>query len=223
MTALFEVADSKTPTVNQNPIGANNRYDKQHAMTTSNRSDAQQRADAIRVFQVELEHLESAGVLRLDDAQHAAVRSHHQTLLSTLAQDFDIDRDAQTKQLSLGMRIASFLGAVALAASVFFLFYQFWGWFSTLVQVAVLVTAPLATFLATLWIARKDGSGYFAKLAAMVTFACFVLNLIMLGQVFNITPSDKALLPWGRRWRLELLPSGQPGLRKCLVRPAVLR
>jgi uncharacterized membrane protein len=47
-----------------------------------------------------------------------------------------------------------------------------------------------------LWIARKDSSGYFAKLAAMVTFACFVLNLIMLGQVFNITPSDKAFLPW---------------------------
>ena len=52
MTALFEVADSKTPTVNQNPIGANNRYDKQHAMTTSNRSDAQKRADANRAFQV---------------------------------------------------------------------------------------------------------------------------------------------------------------------------
>jgi uncharacterized membrane protein len=183
-------------------------------MTTSNRSDAQHRADAIRVFQVELERLESAGVLRLDDAQHAAVRSHHQTLLSTLAQDFDIDRDAQTKQLSLGMRIASFLGAVALAASVFFLFYQFWGWLSTLVQVAVLVTAPLATFLATLWIARKDSSGYFAKLAAMVTFACFVLNLIMLGQIFNITPSDKALLPWAA---LALLLAYALDLRLLLV------
>lgn len=183
-------------------------------MTTSNRSDAQQRADAIRIFQVELKRLESAGVLRLDEAQHAAVRAHHQTLLSTLAQDFDIDRDAQTKQLSLGMRIASFLGAVALAASVFFLFYQFWGWFSTLVQVAVLITAPLAAFLTTLWIARKDSSGYFAKLAAMVTFACFVLNLIMLGQVFNITPSDKALLPWAA---LALLLAYALDLRLLLV------
>src|SRR5450830_1898351 len=183
-------------------------------MTTSNRSDAQQRADAIRVFQLELERLESTGVLRLDEAQHAAVRTHHQTLLSTLAQDFDIDHDAQTKQLSLGMRIASFLGAVALAASVFFLFYQFWGWFSTLIQVAVLVTAPLAAFLATLWIARKDNSGYFAKLAAMVTFACFVLNLIMLGQVFNITQSDKALLPWAA---LALLLAYALDLRLLLV------
>ena len=29
------------------------------------------------------------------------------------------------------MKIASFLGALGLAASVFFLFYQFWGKFST--------------------------------------------------------------------------------------------
>src|SRR5581483_6132115 len=38
--------------------------------------------------------------------------------------------------------------------------------------------------------------GYFTKLAAMVAFACFVLNIAMLGQIFDITPSDKALLPW---------------------------
>jgi uncharacterized membrane protein len=43
---------------------------------------------------------------------------------------------------------------------------------------------------------RRDASGYFTKLAALVAFACFVLNLTMVGQVFNITPSDKALLPW---------------------------
>jgi hypothetical protein len=42
----------------------------------------------------------------------------------------------------------------------------------------------------------RDASGYFAKLAAMVAFACFVLNLVMLGQIFNITPTDRALLPW---------------------------
>jgi hypothetical protein len=30
----------------------------------------------------------------------------------------------------------------------------------------------------------------------MVAFACFVLNIAMLGSIFNITPSDKALLVW---------------------------
>jgi hypothetical protein len=167
-------------------------------MTPFSRSDAQKRADAIRVFNEELERLESDGVMRLDEAQRAAIHTRHQMLLRALAQEFDIDRDAQAKQLSLGMRVVSFLGAVALAASVFFLFYQFWGWFSSLAQVAVLIAAPLAASLCTLWIQCKDSSGYFAKLAAMVALACFVLNLIMLGQIFNITPSDKALLP--RRW-----------------------
>lgn len=165
-------------------------------MTPSNRIEAQQQVDAIRTFSVELQRLEHEQVLMLTDAQHHAVAAHHNAQLTRLARDFDIDHTPRAKQLSLGMRIVSLLGALALAASVFFLFYQFWGWLSPAVQVATLISASLASFAATLWIARKDSSGYFAKLAAMVAFCCFVLNIVMLGQIFNITPSDKALLPW---------------------------
>jgi uncharacterized membrane protein len=95
------------------------------------------------------------------------------------------------------MRVASFLGALALAASVFFLFYQFWGNFAETAQVTILMTAALGSLGLTVWIQGRDASGYFTKLAALVAFACFVLNLTMLGQIFNITPTDKALLPWG--------------------------
>lgn len=165
-------------------------------MTTSNRADAQQRTDEIRIFNLEIQRLEGEGVLKLDAAQHCAVDAYHGALLAQYAKAFDIDRDSQAKQLSLGMRVASFLGALALAASVFFLFYRFWGWFSPMVQVGILVAAALATFIGAAWIQDRDSSGYFTKLAAMVAFACFVLNVIMLGQIFNITPSDKALLPW---------------------------
>jgi uncharacterized membrane protein len=165
-------------------------------MTVSSRTEAQQRADAIRVFRNELQHLQQEGVLALSAAQNDAVGAYHRTLLAQFAQQFDIDRDVQSKQLSLGMRIASFLGALALAASVFFLFYQFWGRFDESAQVAILVGAALTAFLATMWIRAHDASGYFTKLAAMVAFACFVLNISMLGQIFNIMPSDKALLPW---------------------------
>ncbi|MBI3094475.1 MAG: DUF2157 domain-containing protein, partial [Rhodocyclales bacterium] len=91
------------------------------------RSEAQRRADEIAIFQAELARLDSEGVLHLDAAQQQAVREHHAALLASFAGRFDIDRDAQARQLSLGMRVASFLGALALAASVFFLFYQFWG------------------------------------------------------------------------------------------------
>lgn len=165
-------------------------------MTASSRTEAQQRADDIGVFRKELARLEGEGILRLDEAQRQALETHHATVLTQLSSRFDIDDDSKSKQLSLGMRIASFVGALALAASVFFLFYQFWGHFSTSMQVTVLVAAAFGTFLATMWVHRKDSSGYFTKLAALVAFACFVLNIVMLGQIFNITPSDKALLPW---------------------------
>jgi uncharacterized membrane protein len=161
-----------------------------------NKQRAQQRADQIRAFRDELELLASGRVLRLADEQREAVARYHDSLLKSLAEKFDIDTSVRQKQLSAGMKIASFIGALALAASVFFLFYQFWGYFTTPVQVAVLVAAPLATLLLTWWVSRRESTGYFAKLLGMVSFACFVLNLVMLGQIFNITPSDKALLAW---------------------------
>ena len=166
-------------------------------MNVPSRTEAQQRADEIRIFQRELERLQGEGALSLSEAQRRAVAEHHSRLLARYAQAYDIDRDVQAKQLSLGMRIASFLGALALAASLFFLFYQFWGRFSTTAQVATLLAAALGAFTATVWIQGRDANGYFTKLAAMVAFACFVLNIAMLGQIFNITPSDKALIAWG--------------------------
>jgi uncharacterized membrane protein len=165
-------------------------------MSAPSRTDAQQRADDIRIFQRELDRLEREKVFSLSGEQKQALTGHHERLLTQYTRDYDIDRDVQAKQLSLGMRIASFLGALALGASVFFLFYQFWGRLSTPWQVAALLFSALATFAATLWIQGRDETGYFAKLGAMVAFACFVLNISMLGQIFNITPSDKALIPW---------------------------
>lgn len=165
-------------------------------MTAASRSDAQSRADRIRQFREELETLERDGVLALDDAQRRALVEYHGGLLADYTRRFDIDRDVEAKQMSLGMRVASFLGALAAAASVFFLFYRFWGAIPTTAQVALLIGAAAGSFAATLWIRAVDSSGYFAKLAAMVAFACFVLNIAMLGSIFNITPSDKAFVVW---------------------------
>ena len=165
-------------------------------MTTLNRSDAQQRADAIGVFNSELQRLEDEQVLQLSEPQRSRLQAHQQALLTQYRAAFDIDQNNQARQLSLGMRIASFLGALALAASVFFLFYQFWGLFGEVAQVAILISASLLSLGLTLAVQQRDSSGYFSKLAALVAFACFVLNIVMLGQIFNITPSDKALLPW---------------------------
>ncbi|MDH5473098.1 MAG: DUF2157 domain-containing protein [Gammaproteobacteria bacterium] len=161
-----------------------------------NKLIAQQRADQIRAFNNEVKMLEDEKVLTLEPPQREAVAQYHQSLLKTLSNQFDIDTSDREKQLSSGMKIASFLGALAMAASVFFLFYQFWGYLTTPAQVSVLVLAPLLTLGLTYFIAQYETTGYFAKLLAMVSFVCFILNLSMLGQIFNITPSDKALLVW---------------------------
>jgi uncharacterized membrane protein len=162
------------------------------------KADAQARADEIAVFRRELVRLQDEGALTLDEAQRATLAAHHDALLADLARQFDIDRSAPARQLSLGMRVASFLGALALAASVYFLFHQFWGHFGEATQVGILIAAALGSFAGTLALKARDGSGYgyFTKLAALVAFACFVLNIAMVGQIFNLTPSDKALLPW---------------------------
>jgi uncharacterized membrane protein len=189
-------------------------WHKVRPVTQTSRTAAQQRADDIRAFRAELTRLETDGIVALSAEQTQAVRRHHDGLLAGMAAAFDIDRDVRAKQLSWGMRIASFFGALALAASVFFLFFQFWGVFSETAQVVILIGASLGTLGLTFWVQGRDVSGYFTKLAALVAFACFVLNVSMLGQIFNITPSDKALLPWAA---LALLLAYACDLRLLLV------
>ncbi len=165
-------------------------------MKTPTKTTAQQRSDQIHAFNLELAELTHEQVLKLSAEQQAAIDDYQQSLFSQFRNDFDIDHSQQEKQLSLGMRIASFLGAVAMAASVFFLFYQFWGRLGTASQVVILISLSLISFVATVIVASKDASGYFTKLVGLVAFACFVLNIAMFGQIFNITPTDNALLVW---------------------------
>lgn len=183
-------------------------------MNESNRVAAQGRTNDIRAFRTELNRLQAEGVLVLPAEQQAALRAHHDALLAGYVADFDVDADMRSQQLSWGMRVASLLGALAFAASVFFLFYRFWGLLPEVAQVAILVTASLGSFALTLWVDARDRSGYFTKLAALAAFACFVLNTVMLGQIFNITPSDKALLPWAA---LALLLAYRCDLRLMLA------
>lgn len=165
-------------------------------MQPIDRAQAQQRANDILVFQRELQRLDQEQAFRLEPTQARQLADYHLALLDSYRDRFDIDHDLRSQQLSLGMRVASFFGALAFAASVFLLFYRFWGLFPTVAQVAILIGSAFAAFFATLWVQAKDASGYFSKLAAMVAFACFVLDLTMLGQIFNVTPSDLALVPW---------------------------
>lgn len=159
--------------------------------------EAQRRADRIAAFRAEAAALEADGVLALTPEQRERVARHHDDLLRGFARQFDVDISEGEKRLSLGMRIASSLGALALAASAFLFFRRFWGLLDTPVQVAILVAAPLLALAATHFAALREKTGYFASLAGLLTFACFVLDLVMLGQIFNLTPTDSSLLLWG--------------------------
>lgn len=120
-------------------------------MQIKSKADAQQRADQVGCFQAELDILEQESILSLQENQRAAITDYHKNLIAQLASVFDIDASEREKQFSLGMKLTSFLGALGLAASVFFLFYQFWGRFSTNVQVIILVAAPLLGLAATMY------------------------------------------------------------------------
>ncbi len=165
-------------------------------MGMQSKAEAQTRADRIGCFRAELETLEQESIISLSELQHSAIRDYHQGVLAKLASAFDIDKNSHEKQLSTGLKIVSFLGALALCASVFFLFYQFWGKFLTSVQVVILVLSPMVCLFFTQWVSHREKSGYFSKLLGLVSLACFVLNLSMLGLIFNITPSPNAFLIW---------------------------
>jgi len=162
----------------------------------TDRAAAQARVDRIRAFRDELEALERDSVVALDADSRERIDTHHAALASALGERFDVDIDESRKRLSLGMRIASLIGALALSAAVFFFFYRIWGLLSTPLQLVVLVVAPIGATLLAGWAHRRERSGYFTSLAALVAVACFVLNLSMIAQIFNLAPTRHAFLLW---------------------------
>jgi uncharacterized membrane protein len=160
------------------------------------KAEAQKRADLIRSFRDELRNLEREGILPLSEEQRQGLLRYHEDTLRDLSRRFDIDATEAQKQLSWGMRIASFLGALALCAAAFFFFYRIWGLFSTTGQISILLAAPVLAVLGTEWAARRERTLYFAGIIGLVAFGCFVLNIAVLGDIFNITPSQNAFVPW---------------------------
>jgi len=158
---------------------------------------AQQRVDRIQAFQKELEQLESSGVVRLPYETRRTIQSYHAHLLAKFKEQFDTDSTDVEKKLSLGMRILTFLGGLALCASVFFFFYQIWGLIPESVQIVTVISVPILAVLTMTVAANREPSLYYATLIGLVAFVGFVLNLQVLGALYNITPTQNAFLVWG--------------------------
>jgi uncharacterized membrane protein len=80
--------------------------------------------------------------------------------------------------------------------------------------VIILIAAPLLATFGVEAAARKEKTLYFANIMALVAVACFVLNLTMLGQIFNITPTQNAFLAWAA---FSLIVGYRYGMRLLLI------
>jgi hypothetical protein len=160
------------------------------------RREAQRRADQINAFARELAELEREGILALAADQRVTVERHHAGVLAELAKRFDVDRTEGQRQMALGMRIASLLGAVTLSAAVVLFFYRVWGLLTTPIQVAALVAMPLVMLAAVEVAARLEPTRYIAAVLSLIAAASFALNLSGVGAIFNMVPSPMILAVW---------------------------
>ena len=160
------------------------------------KEQAQRRADQIGAFTRELAELEGAGILALAAEERLRVGAYHGEILDRFARLYDVDRSDAQKSVSLGMRLTSFIGALALSAAVFLFFYRFWGALSTVVQVAILVGVPLVALAGVDLIGRRERTRYFTGLMAVVAFACFILDTSVVDGIFSRVFSPWEILAW---------------------------
>lgn len=153
-------------------------------------------------------------VLALTPDQRSRFDDWSRAQLAELAQQFDVDTSASQKRVSWGMRIASTLGGIAICAAVVLFFMRYWGYLTTPVQVTIIAAIPLLALAGAEFAARRERTLYFTGLLALVAFASFVMNLAVLGSIFNINSTERALLAWGA---FALVVAYRYGLRLLLV------
>ncbi len=176
------------------------------------RQGAQRRVEQVGAFRRELGELERDGVLALGFEERNRIERYHADLLGQLARQFDVDRNEGQRQMSLGMRVASLLGAVTFSAGVVLFFYRVWGLLAMPAQVGVLVLVPLLALLGVEVAARREKTLYVATIMALVASAAFGLDLSTMGTIFNIVPTPLGLAAWSAfalavayAWGLRLL------------------
>lgn len=157
----------------------------------------QARVDQIRAFQSELGLLEREGALSLQADQRERLAVYHETLLNRLASEGDADTSSSLRQLSLGLRLATLLGTVALSTAVVLFVRQVWGGLPTAAQLGLALAAPLVPLLLAEVAAARERSGYIAALFAVVATAGFGIDLVVVHEVLNLPLTPHPALAWG--------------------------
>jgi len=169
------------------------------AMTrlSGNRREAQGRADRLCAFRNQLLEIEQDGILTLSDEQRRTLDRYVEDTLARLSQEFDIDTSDAQKRMSWGMRVVSLLGGIALCLAIVLFFYRYWGLLSTPVQVVLLGLTPVAALAGAEIASRREKTLYYSSLLCLVAIGGFILNLTLLGVIFNLPSDQKALAVWG--------------------------
>jgi hypothetical protein len=150
------------------------------------RDDAQRRVNQIRAFRRELDTLKAAGASPLTPAQEADLAAYHEQLLDRLAAQYDVDRSDRAGQLSRGMRLLSFFGAVALTAAVYSLAERYWGRLDLAQQATLLTAFALMALVGVELSARRERTLYVASLFALVAYGAFWLVVVALSWTLNL-------------------------------------
>lgn len=156
----------------------------------------QRRAERILAFRDEAAQLAGEGVA-FDPATLERIRSHHDAVLARLAVRGDVDLAPGAARLSMGMRIATLLGTIALSAAYALFVSSHWGRLALWFQLTLVIGPPLVLVGLTHVAAAREGSGYVASLLATVAVIAFAVNLVTLGALFNLADSRNALLAVG--------------------------
>jgi hypothetical protein len=148
--------------------------------------DAQRRVNQIRAFKAELATLRAAGRSPLTPEQESDLAEYHERVIRSLAAEFDVDRSEAAGQLSRGMRLVSFFGAIALTAAIYSLVERFWGQLDLREQTFLLAVVPLIALVGVELSARRERTLYVASLFALVAYGTFWLAVGVLSWRLNI-------------------------------------
>jgi hypothetical protein len=152
----------------------------------SSRDEAQRRVDQVRAFRAEIAVLKAGGVSPLSPDQESAIAAYHDRLLQQLAAQYDVDQSAGAGQLSRGMRLVSFFGAVTLTAAIYSVVERFWGRLDLPLQATLLAAFPLMALVGVELSARRERTLYVASLFALVAYGTFWLAVGVLSSTLNI-------------------------------------
>lgn len=183
-------------------------------MTPSERSGAQRTADRIRLLREELASPELRGVLALTPEQTARFDEWARAHLTALAGAFDVDTIDSQARISWGMRIASALGGLALLRGAGAFLPPVLGLFRYAVSDRHPDPDAPDRSRGVEYAALRKRTLYFAVLLSLVAMTAFIMNLTVIGDIFNIVSTERALLAWGA---FALLLAYRYGLRLMLV------